>query len=116
MVIDEIDEGLHPHLVAELVRRFQDPESNRRGAQLLFSSHDVSILDVLNRDEVWFTEKDAHGSTSLFGLMEFGRDAVRHDTNIARGYLLGRYGAVPEIDSLLVDAAVGNRVAVDGET
>ncbi|NJP23790.1 ATP-binding protein [Microbispora hainanensis] len=101
LVVDEIDSSLHPVLSSTLIRMFQDPEINRTGAQLLFASHDTTLLgtmladDTLGRDEVWFTEKDANGATSLFPLADF---RPRTDENIERGYLQGRYGAVPYLN------------------
>ncbi|MDP9850073.1 AAA family ATPase [Streptosporangium lutulentum] len=98
LLIDEIDSSLHPLLSSTLIRMFKDPEVNRYGAQLIFASHDTTLLgsmlddDLLARDEVWFTEKDAAGATTLYALAEFH---PRRDENIERGYLQGRYGAVP---------------------
>ncbi|MEU7878211.1 AAA family ATPase [Microbispora bryophytorum] len=101
LVVDEIDSSLHPVLGSTLIRMFKDPEINRNGAQLFFASHDTTLLgtmlddEILNRDEVWFTEKDASGATTLFSLADF---RPRSDENIERGYLQGRYGAVPYLN------------------
>ncbi|MEV7807940.1 ATP-binding protein [Microbispora sp. NPDC088329] len=101
LVVDEIDSSLHPVLGSTLIRMFKDPEINRNGAQLLFASHDTTLLgtmlddEILNRDEVWFTEKDTSGATTLFPLADF---RPRSDENIERGYLQGRYGAVPYLN------------------
>lgn len=100
LLVDEIDASLHPTLTARLLELFQSPHSNPRGAQLIFSTHDTSLLRTLNRDEVWLTEKDARGATSLTALAEFGGDQVRRSTNLERGYLQGRFGAVPELDEV----------------
>ncbi|WP_449063565.1 AAA family ATPase [Planomonospora algeriensis] len=100
-VVDEIDSSMHPLLSSSLIRMFKDPEINRRGARLLFASHDTTLLgnllseDLLSRDEVWFTEKDGEGATSLFPLTDFH---PRRDENVERGYLQGRYGAVPYVN------------------
>ncbi|WP_182873737.1 AAA family ATPase [Microbispora sp. H10670] len=100
LVVDEIDSSLHPLLSSTLIRLFKDPGINRRGAQLIFASHDTTLLGtmlndgLLGRDEVWFTEKDESGATSLYSLAEFH---PRKDENIERGYLQGRYGAVPYV-------------------
>ena len=72
LLFDEIDASLHPRLSTRLLELFQDPQTNPYGAQLVFTSHDTSLLDVLNRDEVWFTEKETDGSTRLKALAEFG--------------------------------------------
>jgi hypothetical protein len=97
-VIDELDASLHPELAAEVIRIFQDPEVNRRRAQLLFACHDVTMLGanfgtpLLDRDQVWFAEKDQTGATELYPLAEL---APRKGENLERGYLAGRYGATP---------------------
>ena len=75
LVFDEIDASLHPRLSVRLLEIFQGPETNPRGAQLVFTSHDTSLLNALNRDEVWLTEKDSGGATGLVALAEFpGRE------------------------------------------
>lgn len=97
-VIDELDASLHPELAAEVIRMFQDPEVNRRRAQLLFACHDVTMLgtnfgaQLLDRDQIWFTEKGQAGATELYPLAELG---PRKGENLERGYLAGRYGATP---------------------
>ena len=69
MLFDEIDASLHPKLSARLLELFQrDPETNPRGAQLIFTTHDTSLLNHLNRDEVWLTQKGGDGATKLTAL------------------------------------------------
>jgi AAA15 family ATPase/GTPase len=94
LAVDELDRSLHPLLALELVRMFNDGERNPRGAQLIFNTHDTNLLDfeVLRRDQVWFTEKDKCGATHLYPLTDF---KPRKQENLQRGYLQGRYGAVP---------------------
>jgi uncharacterized protein len=94
---DELDASLHPALVAELIRLFQDPTSNPRRAQLIFNSHDATILGamgehLIGRDQVWFTEKRADGSTRLYPLADLD---PRREEAVGRRYLAGRYGATP---------------------
>ena len=107
LLFDEIDASLHPRLSARLVELFQDPHTNPRGAQLIFTSHDTSLLNVLNRDEVWLTEKKPHMPTRLKGLAEFRGDRVRKSVNLERAYLQGRFGAIPEVDQLAMREALG---------
>jgi hypothetical protein len=107
LLFDEIDASLHPHLSAYLLALFQDPETNPRGAQLIFSTHDTSLLGHLNRDEVWLTEKGDDGATRLTALAEYGGDKVRRSANLERAYLQGRFGAVPQIDQVAVRQALG---------
>ena len=101
VLVDEVDSSLHPKLSAALIQMFKDPVINPKGAQLIFTSHDVSLLgnllddDILDRDEVWFTEKDGSGASKLFPLTDF---QPRRGENFERAYLQGRYGAVPYID------------------
>jgi AAA15 family ATPase/GTPase len=100
LVVDELDASLHPRLSSEILRLFADPETNPRSAQLLFSTHDTSLLGNLldhrlSREDVWFTEKDNTGATLLYPLSDF---RPRKDEALERGYLQGRYGAVPIVD------------------
>lgn len=93
--IDELDKSLHPHLVKYIVELFNDPEINKKNAQLIFNTHDTNLLDLdlLRRDQIWFTEKNPDtGESSLYALDDF---SVRKSENIEKGYLLGRYGAIP---------------------
>lgn len=94
LCVDELDASLHPLLALELVRIFNSNETNALGAQLIFNTHDSNLLDpqILRRDQIWFTEKDASGSTHLYPLTDF---KSRKDDNLRRGYLQGRYGAIP---------------------
>lgn len=98
LIVDELDASLHPVLCVELLRLFRDRVSNPRGAQLVFTAHDTSLLDELNRDEVWLTEKRADGSTRLGALSEFAGERVRQSRNLASAYLHGKFGAIPDVD------------------
>ena len=102
LIVDEIDTSLHPRLVSELVRLFQSPLTNRRQAQLILSTHDVTVMmnagdyGVLERDQLWFVEKDANGTSTVYPLSDF---SPRKSEVFSRSYLNGRYGAVPAIDN-----------------
>lgn len=101
LVIDELDTSLHTLLVRELVRLFHTPEINTGGAQLVFSTHDTSLLDapdLFRRDQIWLVEKDRDQASQLVALAEF---SPRKNEALERGYLMGRYGGVPFIDSTL---------------
>lgn len=93
-IIDELEASLHPNITAEIVKLFQDPETNPKRAQLIFTSHDNTLLDnnLLRRDQVWFTDKGEDGSTDLYSLADF---KPRNDLAIDKAYLDGRFGAVP---------------------
>ena len=97
IVFDELHNSLHPALVRFLVDRFHDPERNANGAQLVFTTHDTSILsqDVFRRDQIWFCERNARQETNLFPLTDFR--PRRGVENLERAYLGGRYGAVPYV-------------------
>jgi predicted ATPase len=97
LIVDELDRSLHPLLVRRLVRMFHMPEINSLGAQLLFSTHDTSLLDrtLFRRDQIWFTEKDQDQATRLYPLSDF---SPRETEAWEKGYLIGRYGAVPFFD------------------
>jgi hypothetical protein len=100
MVIDEIDSSLHPTLTAEIIQMYKDPAINKLDAQLIFTSHDTSLLQHLNRDEVWFTEKDDNSATTIGPLSEYAEKYVRKGENLEAAYLRGRYGALPDIDHI----------------
>ena len=100
LTIDELDTSLHPQLLRHLVRLFNHPASNPKGAQLIFTTHDTSLLDVelFRRDQIWFMEKDAELASHLYPLTDF---SPRKGENLEKGYLQGRYGALPVFSSLL---------------
>lgn len=102
IVVDELEQSLHPLLVLEILRLFHNPEANPKGAQILFTTH-LSLLldqDVIRRDQIWFTEKANTGATSLFPLTDFKPRTGKYES-ILKGYLSGRYGAVPVLRELL---------------
>ncbi|WP_214108717.1 AAA family ATPase [Acrocarpospora catenulata] len=107
LLFDELDASLHPTLSMELIRLFHDPLTNPRGAQLIFTSHDTSLLNHLNRDEVWLTEKAPDGTTRLGALAEFAGERVRKSQNLERAYLHGRFGALPDADRTELLRALG---------
>ncbi len=97
LVADEMDAHLHPLLTRHLLSLFDSKECNPHGAQLIFTSHSTSLLDLdlLRRDQIWFTEKDEQtAATDLFSLYDF---SIRKDTKVEKGYLIGRFGAIPFI-------------------
>lgn len=104
LCIDELEASLHPALAMRVVRMFNDQQLNIGGAQLIFATHDTNLLGsavdepALHRDQVWFTEKDETGATHLYPLTDFH---PRREENLERGYLQGRYGAVPFLGELI---------------
>lgn len=94
--IDELENSMHPLMVIELLRMVFDPNVNKNGAQVVFTTHNPLVLDLtlLRRDQVWFAEKDRKGEAHLYPLTDY---APRQGESLVRGYLSGRYGAVPFI-------------------
>ncbi|ACV26040.1 AAA family ATPase [Kangiella koreensis] len=95
LFVDELNENLHPLLVEFLVKLFNNPKTNKSGAQLIFSTHETAILsqEVFRRDQVWFSEKSSKGFSKLYSLSEFRvRKGVE---NVEKNYLSGKYGALP---------------------
>lgn len=97
LIVDEIEASLHPLLTRHLIETIQDKSVNRNQAQLIFTTHDVGLLDqnLLRRDQIWFAQKDEKtAETEIYALTDF---SPRKSENISRGYLQGRYGAIPFI-------------------
>ena len=94
MLEDELGSNIHPHISEEIVRLFQNPVTNPKRAQLVFSSHDTTLQqqNLLRRDQIWFTEKRPDGGTELYPLTDF---KTPRDLAIDKAYLDGRFGAVP---------------------
>ena len=100
LLSDELDLHLHPHLTHSIIKLFHDTGQSGKGGQIIFTTHDVSLLErkLFRRDQIWFTEKNEFGSTELYSAWDY---KVRKDESLAKGYLAGRYGAVPYIEKLL---------------
>lgn len=98
IIVDELESSLHPELSRKIVELFNSPTTNPHNAQLIFTTHDTNLLGitlddpVLRRDQVWFTEKNNEGATTLYPLTNY---QPRKAENLERGYLQGRYGAIP---------------------
>ncbi len=94
---DELDNSLHPKLTKFLIRLFHNPVSNKNNAQLIFASHEVTLLnkEVFRRDQIWFTEKDKYGVTELYCTKDI--EGVREDTAFDKWYMSGKFGGEPRI-------------------
>lgn len=99
--IDELEVSLHPLLTRELIKFIQDPLANQTGAQLIFATHDTTLLDpeLFRRDQIWFTEKDATGATNLYSMSDYKERRPRKGEAMQKGYLSGRYGAIPILET-----------------
>ncbi len=105
LVVDELERSLHPLLAAFLVQQFASEQTNKNGAQLIFTTHDTHLLGtqrdgehLLTREDVWLTEKSRTGATVLYPLSDY---RPRKGENLERGYLQGRYGSIPFLGDLL---------------
>ncbi|GAA2459197.1 ATP/GTP-binding protein [Streptomyces mauvecolor] len=100
LLVDELDASLHPRFAAEVVRLFQDPDANPRGAQLIFTSHDPSVITtpsgerLLDPAQVWLTEKDKDGATELYPLSAV---SPGEEEDLTASYLAGAFGGVPAL-------------------
>jgi AAA15 family ATPase/GTPase len=105
IIIDELDSKLHPILTQEIIKLFNDPETNPKNAQLIFTTHDTNLLgaNLFRRDQIWFTEKDDFEATDMYSLLEFKDEdgnTIRKDRSFEKDYIRGRYGAIPYISNL----------------
>ncbi len=103
LMVDEIDRELHPLLAEYIISQFQSPETNQGRAQIIFTTHDTELLnmEILRKDQVYFVDKNKKsGVSELFNLTEL---PVRTNDNIRKAYLVGKYGAVPDVDTVEVE-------------
>lgn len=106
LVIDELDAKLHPVLLKHIIMLFSDMKINRRGAQVIFTSHDLSTMnnEIFRRDEIWFVAKGNKQNSKLYSLVEFKNDkgeSVRKDAKFDKQYLEGKYGADPYLRKII---------------
>ncbi|MCX6646300.1 MAG: ATP-binding protein [bacterium] len=104
LFVDEIESSLHPILERSLIGMFHNPRANTKSAQLLMTTHDTTLLDLslFRRDQIWFTEKNESGATELYSLSDY-TPTPRKEEAIQKGYLAGRYGAIPILGASLSD-------------
>ncbi len=119
VVVDELESNLHPLLALEIIGSFNNPKSNPKNAQLIFSTHDTNLLSPLldetplRRDQIWLADKKTTGQTEICPLTDFN---ARKEENIERGYLLGRYGAIPFVHELLSSSPEHDNVSRKAST
>ena len=99
LIVDEFGAKLHTLLLERIISLFNTQSGNSRNAQLLVTLHDTNVLssNLLRRDQIWFTQKNVRGESSLYPLSDY---RVRSDASYEKDYLLGKYGATPIIDDL----------------
>lgn len=107
VVVDEIDASMHPLLTRRLLELFQSAEANKNGAQLLFTTHDSSLLDqdLFRRDQIWLAEK-CDGASQFFSLADI-KPPIRNTESFLRNYLVGRYGGTPHLGRAFDDLISG---------
>lgn len=106
LIIDELDAKIHPVLLRHIIMLFNDMSINRKKAQLIFTSHDLSTMnsDVFRRDEIWFVAKGSAQNSKLYSLVEFKNEkgeSVRKDAKFDKQYLEGKYGADPYLKRII---------------
>lgn len=106
LVIDELDAKIHPVLLRYVIMLFNNMEINKNGAQLIFTSHDLSTMnnDIFRRDEIWFVAKGKEQNSKLYSLVEFKNskgESVRRDAKYDKQYLEGKYGADPYLKTII---------------
>ena len=106
LVIDELDAKIHPVLLRYVIMLFNNMEINKNGAQLIFTSHDLSTMnnDIFRRDEIWFVAKGKEQNSKLYSLVEFKNtkgESVRMDAKYDKQYLEGKYGADPYLKKII---------------
>lgn len=101
LLVDELNSRLHPLLVRNILITFFNPEVNIHHAQIIFTSHDLWQLknNILRKDEIWFTDKDNDGISTLYSLADF--EGVESASNYVENYMLGQYGAIPSLKALM---------------
>ncbi|MFC0178762.1 AAA family ATPase [Thorsellia kenyensis] len=114
IIIDELDNSIHPHIVDLIVRLFNDPEVNILGSQLLFSTHNMQLMtpEKMRRDQIFFCEK-TNGSTQIYSLDDFDKKKIKTTTNYANWYDEGRFGGVPNINYLKIAAFLSTNNATE---
>ncbi len=106
LVVDELDSKLHPKLLEYIINLYRDPKKNKKGAQLIFTSHDLMTMtpELFRRDEIWFTAKNVEQASQLYSLVEFKKEngkQPRKDEKYGKQYLEGRYGADPYLNRMI---------------
>ena len=97
LIVDELANKLHPNLACKLAETFNSRTKNPNNAQIIFNTHDTNLLgsELFRRDQIWFTEKDRYGASSLYSLADFKTDKVRKGEPFEKNYINGKYGAIP---------------------
>lgn len=98
LMVDEIERELHPLLVKYIISKFQSKNTNKGGAQIVFTTHNTELmnLDIIRKDQLYFVDKDSNeGTSELYSLSDF---STKTSENIRKGYIVGKYGATPDVE------------------
>ena len=98
LLVDEIEKELHPALVDFIIAKFQSKRTNPNGAQIIFTTHNTELLsmELLRKDQLYFVDKNKEdGASELYSISDF---STRTTENIRKGYLVGKYGATPNVE------------------
>ncbi len=109
VVVDELDCSIHPLLTRKLIELFQSPQTLDKGAQLIFATHDTTLMapGLFRRDQLWLVEKDRRDASELVSLYDFdAKGRPRNTEAFQRGYLAGRYGGIPNFGPTFEDLEI----------
>lgn len=98
LLVDELEKELHPVLVNFIISKFQSSQSNPKGAQIIFTTHNTDLmnLELLRKDQIYLVDKKrSEGASELYSISDFN---TKTSDNIHKGYLMGKYGAIPDVE------------------
>ena len=104
IIVDELEKSLHPLLTQTLIRIITNPETNPNQAQLIFTTHDTNLFDVIDNDEINILQKDIYGATEIYTLSDI--KGLRNDIPAQKWYLSGKLGGIPNIGSFQINKAI----------
>jgi AAA15 family ATPase/GTPase len=115
--IDEIDTSMHPYLCRFLISLFHHPVSNPYHSQLIFATHETTLLDrnTFRKDQIWITSKDKYGCTKLYSVYDLDVEGLRDDIPFDKWYMSGKFGGLPKIKELDFIFNRSNNITNNGE-
>jgi len=113
LIIDELDKSLHPDLTKSLIGLFHNPKTNPKNAQLIFATHDTSLLTgtLFGRDQMYFVNKNIYGASELNSVADY--KGVRSNVPFDKWYLSGKFQAVPNVNNFQIETAILNSKVFD---
>jgi AAA15 family ATPase/GTPase len=109
LVIDELDSSLHSELAILLIKIFNDPNLNKKGSQLIFTSHNLQLMDkeIFDKEQIWFADK-VDKKTKIYSLSDFDSKTVTNDSPFRKWYMNGKFGALPEVNYSKISELIEN--------